>query len=299
MPAGQMGVRPRHLADERRVLLQHAVGRVAPADPQLVLLFLAPLDRSAAAAHLDVQIVLVAGADLAHRKTPARAVVKAQEDGRQIFHRDVHRRGRGVRRGLKRFGPRRLPARLDRRRHIRQHLGDAQAGDVFSQVAPVGAHVAERGGGPALVGLEAPRIVRVEQEPVLQIGAVHEVRTADLAAGDEVARLLHERIAPVIERDGVDDARGPRAVEQIARLGARHGQRLVGNDVLAGGNRRSVHARVQVIRRRVVHHMDVRIGDERIERPIGLRCAERGGLGARRMPRSTRPRPRCPRSRAV
>jgi hypothetical protein len=50
--------------------------------------------------------------------------------------------------------------------------------------------------------------------------------------------------------------------------------------VLAGGNRRRVHTRVQVVRRRVVNDLNVRIGDERVERPVRFGRAECGGLGS-------------------
>ena len=60
-----------------------------------------------------------------------------------------------------------------------------------------------------------------------------EMRRAQLAARNHLARLLDQRIAAVIERDGVDDAGVVRRVEQAARFSRIHRQRLVGNHVLA------------------------------------------------------------------
>src|SRR5215471_18159018 len=75
VPAGQVGVAADVGVDERRILLQDLVGPVAVADPQLVLLFLFPLQRRLGPADLDLQVVLVAGADLADRERSFRAVV--------------------------------------------------------------------------------------------------------------------------------------------------------------------------------------------------------------------------------
>ncbi len=44
---------------------------------------------------------------------------------------------------------------------------------------------------------------------------------AELAVGDHLARLLHQRIAAIVERDRVHDAGGGRGLEQPPRLGAR------------------------------------------------------------------------------
>ena len=105
-----------------------------------------------------------------------------------------------------------------------------------------------------------------------------EVDVAELAAGDHFARLLHERVAAVVEGHRVHDAGVARRVEQSARIARRHRQRLVGDDVLAPRERREDHGHVQVIRRRVVHDVDVGVGDERLVAPVRLRHAERIGL---------------------
>ena len=140
-------------------------------------------------------------------------------------------------------------------------MRDAPAGDVLRQVAPVRADVAERRRRAALGRVEAPRVVGVLEQPVLQVVAVDEVRRADVAAGDGVPRLLHERVAAVVEGDGGDDARAPRLLDQPLRFGGRHRQRLVRDDVLAPGQRGRRHLVVQVVRRRVVDDLHVGVVD--------------------------------------
>ena len=71
-----------------------------------------------------------------------------------------------------------------------------------------------------------------------------------------MARLLHERVAAVVERDRVHDAGLRRLIEQLLRFGGGHRQRLVGHDVLTLGDRGGVDWVVQVVRRRVVHDLD-------------------------------------------
>ncbi len=182
----------------------------------------------------------------------------------------------------KRFGRlQRLEPRRDDRRQIGEHFGDATTGDVLDEIAPVRADVADRGAGAALVGLEPPREVCRLEQPVLKIAAVHEVQRAQFAGGDHRARLLHQRVAAIVEGDRVDDAGPRRRVEQRARFGGGHRQRLVGHDVFAMGERGHDDRRVQIVGRRVVDDVDVRIARERFVAAVGLRNAERVGLAAR------------------
>ena len=105
-------------------------------------------------------------------------------------------------------------------------------------------------------------------------------------ARDRVPRLLHERVAAVVERHRVDDAGLRRLIEQLLRFGGGHRQRLVGHDVLALGDRRRVDRVVQVVRRGVVHDLDVWVVEQRLVAAVRLRHAERvrlrfrGGIAA-------------------
>jgi hypothetical protein len=150
-------------------------------------------------------------------------------------------------------------------------------GDVLREIAPVRSNVGERRTGAALLGLQAPRKIGRLEQPVLQVGAVDEVRAADLAGRDHLASLLHQGIPTVIEGHGVDHAGLLRRAPQLVRLGGRHGQRLFRHHVLAAGDRRANHAAVQVIRRGVVNDVDLRIRDELVDGAVDpghaqLRC---------------------------
>ncbi len=137
------------------------------------------------------------------------AAVEPHEDRRQVFAGDRDRLARVVAAASR--TPRSTAAGFSRVSitvvEIGEHLDDPPAGDVLHQVAPVRSDVADRRARAALVRLEAPREVGRLEQPVLQVGAVDEVHRAELAAGDHLARLLHQRVAAIVERHGVDDAR--------------------------------------------------------------------------------------------
>ena len=107
------------------------------------------------------------------------------------------------------------------------------------------------------------------------------MRPADVAARNGQTRLLHERVAAIAERHGVHDAGLRRQVDQLLRLGRRHRQRLVGDDVLALGDGGRVHGIVQVVRRRVVDDVDVRVVEQGLVAAVRLRHVQRVGLLAR------------------
>ena len=142
--------------------------------------------------------------------------------------------------------------------------------------------VADRRALAALFRLEAPGEVRGLQQPVLQVGAVHEVRLAELAVPNHLARLLDEGIAAVIERHGMDDARLPRGVDKRAGIFRIQRERLVRNDVLSMRQRRHDDGNVQVVGRRVVHDVHVGIGSQRLVAAVRLWDAQRVGLRAGR-----------------
>ena len=77
----------------------------------------------------------------------------------------------------------------------------------------------------------------------------------------------------------MDDARLRRLIEELLGLGRGHRQRLVGDDVLALGNRGRVDRIVQVVRRRVVDDLDGGIVEQRFVAAVALRHAQGLGLG--------------------
>ena len=147
--------------------------------------------------------------------------------------------------------------------------------------------VAERRRGAAFVGLEPPRVVVFAEEPVLQVAPVQQVRGADVAAGNRFARQLHQRIAAVVERHRMNDARAVGGVQE--RLGIRRGhrERLFRHDVLASCDRRGRDRVVQVVGRRNVHDVNIRIVEQSLVVAVALRDAQAiRGLPRRRLIRT-------------
>ena len=284
VPSGEVRVAAGFLVEQGGILRQDLVGLVPAADPELVLLFLPPAERRGRAADLELAVVLVPRAHLADREAPLRAVVESHQHRGEILDLDVHllecliriRGGKRLARAL------RLLALRDHGRDVAEHVRDLQAADVLREIAPVRPDVPQRRRGAAFVGLEPPGIVGVLEEPVLQVVADEKVRLADVAARDRVPRLLHERVAAVVEGDGVDDAGFRGLVEKLLPVRRRHRQRLVRDDVLALGDRRGVDRVVEVVRRRVVHDLDLGIGEQRLVAAIGPARPERLRLLVRR-----------------
>ena len=174
-----------------------------------------------------------------------------------------------------------------------------QSADVLREIAPVRADVAERRRGAALLGVEPPGVVGLVEQPVLEVVAVQKARRADVAARDRLPRVLDERIAAIVERDGGDDAGAPRLVDEPLRLGRRHGQRLVRDDVLPFRERRRRDLVVQIVRRGVVDDLHIGIVDQRLVAAVSLARAERFRLLPPGLRRCCRRRRRCRQSRAA
>ncbi len=169
----------------------------------------------------------------------------------------------------------RLLAFRNHGRDVAEDVRDAKSRHVLRQIAPVRSDVAERRRRAALVGLETPRVVRVLEQPVLQVVADQKMRRADVAARDHVPRLLHERVAAVVERHRVDHAGLRRLIEQLLRFLGGHRERLVGDDVLPLGDRGRVDGVVKVVRRRVVDDLHVRVVEQRLVAAVRLGDSER------------------------
>ena len=103
------------------------------------------------------------------------------------------------------------------------------------------------------------------------------------------------RMVAVHERLHEHGRRRPRRPSTIrSRVGGRHGQRLLAQDVLAGPSRGDRPLGVEVVRQRDVDRVDVGVGEERLVRAVGAsgcRAARRRRVpGPRRATRSPRPR---------
>ncbi len=189
------------------------------AEPDLVGLLRIPGDRGGRAVDLVLERVLPAGADLADADRAAGAVLEAQQDRRGVLGGDLAGDGLGGdvgREGLDRAG--RLAARLDEGGQVGHDRDDALAGHEGHQVEPVRADVADRPESAAAVRLETPVPVAVEEQPVLEVATGHEPDVADVAARDDLVRVLVERVVADVEVGRVDEpGRGGRG-DQLARL---------------------------------------------------------------------------------
>ncbi len=92
--------------------------------------------------------------------------------------------------------------------------------------------------------------------------AMHEAHRASLSTGDHRPCLLHERIAAVVEGDGMGYSRGQRGVAKLPTLGGVQRERLIRNDMLTCLERSHRNRKMKMVRRGVVNDRDVRIGDE-------------------------------------
>ena len=109
-----------------------------------------------------------------------------------------------------------------------------------------------------------------------------EVRLANLAVANHLARLLHERIAAVIEGDGIDYAGLARGVDKRTGVVRVQGEGLVRHDVFPVRQGRHDHRDVEVVGRGVVNNMHVGIGRESLIAAVRARDAERISLRAGR-----------------
>jgi len=111
---------------------------------------------------------------------------------------------------------------------------------VLGEVGPVRPDVGDRPRAAARLLLQPPAPVRVEQQPVLQVGAVDEVRRAVVLARERATQMLDDRVVAVVEADRRHEAARAAGLlgqrDELAGLGGRHAQRLLAQHVLAVGD---------------------------------------------------------------
>ena len=116
------------------------------------------------------------------------------------------------------------------------------------------------------------------------------LQPADPAGRHQRGHRHPRRMEAVHERLHQPHAFGGAGVDHPLRVGRGHGQRLLAQDVLAGTGRGDRPLGVEMVGQRDVHDVDVRVGEERLVRPVGARDAERVGHlpRLRRVPRGDR-----------
>ncbi len=176
---------------------------------------------------------------------------------------------------------------------------EAVPADEGGEVAPVRADVGEGARAAAEGGVDAPVGVARRQQPVLQVGAVDAADVAELAGGDQLARVADDGVVAVDERDR-DEAAGVGGVaRELLGLGAVERDRLLADDVLAVLERELGQRRVQVVRRADVQHVDVVGGRQLLGGRGGALGAELDERPARRAAASRRRRRRASRRPAA
>ena len=175
----------------------------------------------------------------------------------------------------------------DEGRQVGHHLCHPAAGDEAGQVQPVRADVADRPQRAALLALEAPVPVGIEQQPVLEVAPADQPHVAQPAVTRSNPReVLVERVEADVEVDRALTQR--RAVGREATSSAdsrrRHRQRLLAHDVPAGGEDLPDLRVVQLVGRGDVDDLDALVGQQLLEAAV---CARRYRSGPRAaLPRS-------------
>ncbi len=159
----------------------------------------------------------------------------------------------------------------------------SQAGHVLRKIAPVRADVAQRGAGAAAGRIEPPGVHALIGQPVLEVLPMHVAERAELAPAHHGPRLLHQRIAAVVECHHVRDAGAPCRLPEHAAVLRAVRQRLVRDHVLARRQCRERDLEMQVVGSCVVNDVDGRIGDELAIIAVCPLDAPCGGAAARRV----------------
>ena len=110
---------------------------------------------------------------------------------------------------------------------------------------------------------------------------LHHPELTDLAALQQLGEP--HRLGMHSEGEGLhqEDARGPCRVDRQGCPGRGHADRLLAQDLLAGRRRLDGELHVDVMRRRDVHELDRRVGDQLVVRPVRTLDAELGREGLR------------------
>ena len=107
--------------------------------------------------------------------------------------------------------------------------------------------------------------------------------SADLAMADHRRRLLDHGELAIDEADAMHHAGPGGKRHQLPRLLRRHTQRFFGEDVQPGGEDLPVNLGMQMVRRTVMHHLQPRMGQQRLHAVVGMGNIQRSRLALRRL----------------
>src|ERR1019366_6010692 len=109
------------------------------------------------------------------------------------------------------------------------------------------------------LGIDAPVPIRVVQQPILRIGALHHQDLAQLASLAHAAHVLHDGVEAQVVGRAVAQVLLQGQGDQLPRILYRSGQRLLADHVLARVERVGHHREVQRVRRAHVDHIHLGI----------------------------------------
>ncbi len=136
------------------------------------------------------------------------------------------------------------------------------------------ADVTHRRAPAPLVRFEAPRKISWFEQPILEVAAVDEMNRTDLVCGNHRARLLHERVATIVEGHSMDHSGVLGTLPQLPSVLGGRSKRLVRDHVLAARQRRLNDGNMKIVGGRIVHDMHKWVGHKRFKTAVRLRDTE-------------------------
>ena len=143
-------------------------------------------------------------------------------------------------------------------------LDDLPPGDELNEVTPMAAQVGHDVGPARDRGVEAPGIVRVVEQPVLQEVAHESPDLAQVAPADAGGGLLDDRVVAIAKIDRRQCPPLPSQADELGRLGRVQRQGLLGEDVLPGQDGFPVEVEMDVVGRAVMDDLDLGVGEQSI-----------------------------------
>ena len=252
------------LAEGWRGAHSRLVRAVAAAKVEHLRIFRTPPRRLLGAVEFDADTVLAACSDLRNSQIAPRTVGKPQQHVGKVLGADLvggiaHL---GVRLRKRLHLAKRALARLVPRLKVGEHLGDLRPQNKRDRIHPVRPDIGHGAQLPALLRQQPPVVVRVLEEPVLHVGAVHVDDLAQLATRDHSVQCQHGGIEANVVIHGKHAVAAPRQLHELGRFTRVHGERLLAHHMLAGAQRGRRHLEVKAVRRGDVDGVDLRAGQQ-------------------------------------
>ena len=152
---------------------------------------------------------------------------------------------------------------------------------MLDQVEPMDPVIEQHEGRPAQAGGEVPDIFVTVEDVLRQVLAADPAEPAEAACRHRQPQLLDCRIAAIGVAAGGDAVAAARRLDHAQRFVATGRQRLLADDMRAGGERLDRLLGMQVVGSADMDHVGPFGAEQLGEVVIGLAAAERGGPGQR------------------